>query len=478
MQNFTLGLFVLFLLTSCEEKKENFVFILVDDLGWTDLGYTGSSFYETPHIDALCNECIQFTQAYASASVCSPSRAAILTGKHPARLHITDWIPGNCPIDRRLIGPSILKELPLVEVTLAEKLQEHHYSTFFAGKWHLGDVGFFPEDQGFDINMGGHHKGSPPGGYYSPYQNPKLKDGPEGEYLTDRLTNESIAFLDTIKKPFFLFLAYYTVHTPVQANKEYIEKFRLKLTNLEDKEITHRDEGRGVTTLNQRNPAYASMLYALDANVGRLIDKLKAEGLYENTTIIFTSDNGGLSTLEKSGDRLAPTSVLPLRAGKGWLYEGGIRVPLLIKPSSYSSEARICREPVTGHDFYPTILSLAGISPDSSLLIDGLDLSPLLIDQKKVLDREELFWHYPHYHGSAWTPGASIRQGDWKLIEFYESDIVELYNLSDDISETNNLASVHPEKVTVLLNRLHALQQSMSADNARINPTYENLIEE
>ena len=467
------ALILIVLLSSCKEKRENFVFILVDDLGWTDLGYAGSTFYETPHIDDLSQESIQFTHAYASGSVCSPSRAAILTGKHPARLHITDWIPGNRPMNQKLLGPSILNELPLDELTLAEALQQHDYSTFFAGKWHLGDVGFFPENQGFDINLGGHHRGSPPGGYYTPYQNPKLTDGPEGEYLTDRLTDESIHFLENIgETPFFLYLAYYTVHTPIQPNKQYIEKFNKKLAGLENGEISHRDEGNGVTTLEQRNPAYASMLYALDVNVGQLIAKLKEEGLYENTTIIFTSDNGGLSTLTKNGERLAPTSVLPLRGGKGWLYEGGIRIPLLIKPSDYSGEARVCTEPVIGHDFYPTILSMAGIRPDSSLLFDGLDLSPILTDVNETLDREELFWHYPHYHGSAWTPGAAILQGDWKLIEFNESSTIELYNLSDDISETNNLASLYPEKTDALLSRLHALQQSMHASKATTNPDY------
>ena len=457
------------LFISCAEKKQNFVFILVDDLGWTDLGYSGSTFYETPNIDALSQESIQFSHAYASGSVCSPSRAAIMTGKHPARVNITDWIPGNAPKDEKLLGPENLDELPLEETTLAESLKANGYKTFFAGKWHLGSEGYLPENQGFETNIGGHHAGSPPGGYYTPYKNPKLSDGPEGEYLTDRLTNESINFLDTIgQNPFFLFLTYYSVQTPIQANKQYFDKFEKKLAELKSNEIAYREEGKGVTTLEQRNAAYASMLYSLDKNIGHLIDKLREKGLYENTTLVFTSDNGGLSTLSKDRNQKAPTAVLPLRAGKGWLYEGGIRIPLLIKPSNYTGEERISAEPVVGHDFYPTFLSLAGITTDLST-IDGVDLSPIL-NESKTLDRTELFWHYPHYHGSGWTPGAAILQGDWKLIEFYESGAVELYNLSEDISETHDLSLEYSEKVVALQNRLHDLQQSMNANTAALNP--------
>ena len=474
MRKTIVALSLLVLFYSCKNNEQNFVFILVDDLGWTDLGYSGSTFYETPNIDVLSNESIQFTNAYASGSVCSPSRASILTGKHPARLHITDWIPGSRPQNEKLIGPSIFNELSLEELTIAEELQKNGYSTFFAGKWHLGNEGFFPEDQGFEINKGGHHRGSPPGGYYSPYKNPKLSDGPEGEYLTDRLTDESIQFLDTIgETPFFLYLSYYTVHTPIQANKRYIDKFNEKRAALGIEKTAHKDEGKGVTTLDQYNPAYASMLYALDENIGRLIAKLKDQGLYENTTIVFTSDNGGLSTLTKKAERLAPTSVLPLRGGKGWLYEGGIRIPLLIKPSYYSGEARVSNEQVIGHDFYPTFLTIAGLDPDTTQQIDGLDLSPLLFENL-TLDRKELFWHYPHYHGSAWTPGAAIRQGDWKLIEFYESNTVELYNLSEDISESNDLSLELPDKTAELLTRLHELQKSMNASAATINPDYKS----
>jgi arylsulfatase A-like enzyme len=464
-----------FLYISCFKKQQqNFVFILVDDLGWTDLGYSGSTFYETPNIDALSRESIQFSHAYASGSVCSPSRASIMTGKHPARVNITDWIPGNAPENQILLGPKDLDELPLEEITLAESLKVNGYKTFFVGKWHLGGDGYFPENHGFETNIGGHHKGSPPGGYYTPYKNPKLTDGPDGEYLTDRLTNESINFLDTIEqKPFFLFLTYYSVHTPIQPNRQYIAKFEKKLDGIGDNEIAYKEEGNGITTLEQRNAAYASMLYALDKNIGRLIDKLKSQGLYDSTTLVFTSDNGGLSTFSKDRNRKAPTAVLPLRAGKGWLYEGGIRIPLLIKPSGYSGGARMSTEPVIGHDFYPTFLSLAGITTNSST-IDGVDLSPILYENE-TLDRNELFWHYPHYHGSGWTPGAALLQGDWKLIEFHETATVELYKLSEDISETNDLSLEYPQKVVVLQDRLHRLQRSMNANTATVNPAYNSI---
>lgn len=452
-------------------KKQNFVFILVDDMGWTDLGYSGSTFYETPNIDALSKSSIQFTDAYASASICSPTRASILTGKHPGRVNITDWIPGDDNQNKKLIGPMDLDALPLKEVTVAEVLKQNGYSTFFAGKWHLGDEGNLPTDQGFDVNIGGYHKGQPPGGYYVPYKNPYLADGPEGEYLTDRLTNESIKFLDTIKdKPFLLYLSYYTLHTPIQANTKYLDKFKQKLKTMDSLAPTDRKEGTAITKIVQRNPEYASMVYALDENVGRLIKKLKDEGLYENTTIIFTSDNGGLTTIEEGLNYDRPTSVLPLRAGKGWLYEGGIRVPLLIKPAYFNGTSKIVSEPVISHDFFPTILSLATITSEKNMKIDGVNLVPLFTGNQ--IARNEIFWHYPHYHSSGWTPGAAIRQGDWKLIEFYETEEVELYNLFEDLSETNNLASKYPERVTTLKQRLHEFQKSMNANKTILNTNF------
>lgn len=468
----SLLLLCLMSLISCKvAKKQNFVFILVDDMGWKDLGYSGSTFYETPNIDALSKNGIQFTNAYASSSVCSPTRASILTGKHPARLNITDWIPGDDNQDKKMIGPKDLDALPLKEATIAEILKQDGYSSFFAGKWHIGDKGFLPKDQGFDVNLGGYHVGQPPGGYYVPYKNPYLPDGPKGEYLTDRLTNESISFLDTIKKkPFLLYLSYYAVHTPIQANTKYLDKFRHKLETMDSFAPSDRREGSAITKIVQRNPEYASMVYALDENVGRLVKKLKEEGLYENTTIIFTSDNGGLTTIEEGLNYDRPTSVAPLRGGKGWLYEGGIRVPLLIKPAHYKGISSIVSEPVVSHDFFPTMLSLANITVEKNIVVDGLSLVPLFMGD--TIDRKEIFWHYPHYHASGWTPGAAIRQGDWKLISFYETGNVELYNLAEDISEKNNLASKYPERVSTLKQRLQELQESMNANAATLNKNF------
>ena len=468
---FSLMLLLFSLYVQAQDKQQNFVFILVDDLGWTDLGYMGSDFYESPHIDSLSKESFVFDNAYSSSSVCSPSRSAIMTGKHPARVNITDWIPGQDPKNRKLIGPSDLDALPLEELTIAEVLRENGYATFFAGKWHLGGEGFLPEDQGFDINRGGNHTGQPKGGYYSPYDNRQLEDGEEGEYLTDRLTNESLDYLHSIgDKPFFLFLPYYTVHTPIQPSKRHLERFEDKLKQL-DQAIEFKEERDSRTTCSQRNPKYASMVYALDENIGRLIDALKANGQYENTTIVFTSDNGGLSTLLSRYNYDAPTSVMPLRAGKGWLYEGGIRVPLLIKPANHDGEFRTISEPVIGHDFYPTILSLANIEPPKDRVLDGEDVS-LLFNASNGLGRKSIFWHYPHYHGSGWRPGAAIRVGDWKLIEFYESETVELYNLAEDISEQNDLSAIYPKKVRVLKRRLSRLQKSMQANAPVLNKDY------
>ncbi len=445
-----------------ETARKNVIIILVDDLGWKDLGCYGSSFYESPHIDKLAAQSHVFTNAYASNPVCSPTRAAILTGRHPSRIGITDWIPGSDPSDRQLKGPEDFNQLPLSEITIAERLKEEGYATFFAGKWHLGSTGYFPEDQGFDINMGGHHMGQPPGGYYAPYKNPKLTDRPEGEYLTDRLTDESIKFMEGHKEdPFLLYLSYYTVHTPIQASKRHIGKFQEKKKLMTDSLPRVKDEGSGRTVQNQYNDAYASMVYALDENVGRLLDKVAALGLNENTMIIFTSDNGGLSTLQNY-NYTAPTSVTPLRAGKGWAYEGGIRVPLIIKrPLENIQEQAYHHTPVVSTDLYPTIIEELGLSLTNKKDLDGRSLSMVLDDDSKEL-HEILFWDYPHYHGSGWTPGSAIRKGAYKLIHFYESDYYELYNVEEDISESHDLAKEQPEL-------LKSLIEDLSAERKRLN---------
>ena len=467
-------LFLIFLTISCSKSidKPNLLFIIVDDLGWTDVSYNGSDYYETHNIDALSLNSMLFYNAYAASPVCSPTRASIMTGKHNVRINITDWIPGleESPNynnkNKPLIGPKDLDELPLDEITIAEVLNDNGYKTFYSGKWHLGSKGHYPEDQGFDVNVGGFEKGSPMGGYYSPYKNPNLSDGPKGEYLTDRLTQETIDFIDSSddSKPFAAFLSFYNVHTPIQENKEFYDYYVEKLNGYDDKDPVTKKEGDAITRLNQRNAKYASMVHATDNNVGKIIKYLKKNELYDNTLIVFTSDNGGLTTQ----NRIAPTSVYPLRAGKGWLYEGGIKIPQLIKlPKQIFRE--IIYEPVVSYDLFPTILNTLDISYNIDN-IDGKDLNNLFL--KKEFKRDYIFWHFPHYHGSLWKPGSAIRNNQWKLVKFYEENTEELYNLYDDFSETNNLAEVYPEIVNKLSKKMDEIKMDLNANKNTVNNNY------
>ena len=465
-------LFFLFLSCSKPTDKPNLLFIIVDDLGWTDVSYNGSDFYETYNIDALSLNSMLFYNAYAASPVCSPTRASIMTGKHHARINITDWIPGleETPNynnkNKILIGPKDRNELPLDEITIAEVLKNNGYKTFYSGKWHLGSQGHYPEDQGFDINIGGFEKGSPMGGYYSPYKNPKLSDGPEGEYLTDRLTQETIDFIDNKdnSKPFAAFLSFYNVHTPIQENKEFYDYYLEKLKGYDDVEPQTKKEGDAMTLQNQRNAKYASMVHATDNNVGKIIKYLKKNELYDNTLIVFTSDNGGLSTQRK----IAPTSVSPLRAGKGWLYEGGIKIPQLMKlPKQVFRE--IIYEPVVSYDLFPTVLKSLNINYNSQTL-DGKDLTNLFV--KKEFDRDYIFWHFPHYHGSMWKPGSAIRNNQWKLLHFYEDNSQELYNLYEDFGESNNLADDYPEIVNKLSIKMDEIKIELNANTTTINKNY------
>lgn len=463
---------------SCEDeagRPPNFVVIVVDDLGWADVKSNFSeSFYDTPNVDALAARGIRFTQAYSANPVCSPTRAALITGMHPNRVNITDWLPGQDPRDKKLLGPQDGDALSLDEITMAELLGEAGYRSAFVGKWHLGEEEeFWPTGQGFDLNIGGWGAGAPrrvkgvSNGYYSPYGIPSLKDGPEGEYLTDRLTDESLRFLQENKdSPFLLYLSYYTVHTPIQAAEKHIEKYRGKRQALDLGEIPHKKEGEGWTKLVQEDADYASMVAAMDENVGRVMDELDKLGLRENTWVIFTSDNGGLSTLFQKN---APTANGPLRAGKGWCYEGGIRVPFIVAGPGIGQPGQVREELVVSMDVFQTVIFLAGVEQPKN---DGENLAPILTGEGK-LERDVLFWHFPHYHGSAWTPGSAIRQGDWKLVVFYEDDRAELYNLGTDPSETRDLAAGQPEK-TAELRRL--LEQKLEETNARYpmaNPGYE-----
>ena len=457
-------LILILLIFSCNEKtkRPNLVFIIADDLGWKDVGYMGSDFYETPNLDKLSDNSTVFNSAYSASPVCSPTRASIMTGKHHVRLNITDWIPGVDPKNRYLIGPEDIHQLPLDEVTIAEILESNGYSTMYSGKWHLGSEGFYPEDQGFTINKGGFEKGSPMGGYYSPYRNPKLSDGPNGEYLTDRLTDESIEFIDKrdVSKPFAVFLSFYNVHTPIQANLKHIDYYENKLKKYSDTTTLTSNEGEAISVLNQRNPNYASMVHSTDENIGRLISFLKEKNLYDNTLIIFTSDNGGLSTQA----RVAPTSTKPLRAGKGWLYEGGIRVPQLIKFVNQKNQHLIV-DPVVSYDLFTTVFKHLKLNHNLDEK-DGIDLS--ILSSKKI-ERDYILWHFPHYHSSLWKPGSAIRNGDWKLLKFYEENKLELYNLKNDLGEETDVSVKYPLIVKKLSNKMDEMLIEMDGKLPTIN---------
>ena len=465
------SIFIFICLTTTTARgsdQPNFLFFLVDDLGWADVGCNGSTFYQTPHIDSLATSGIRFTDGYAAASICSPTRASILTGRHPVRVNITDWIPGMSKTGK-FEKVEDRDNLALSEVTIAETLRDAGYQTFFAGKWHLGEAGHFPEDQGFSINIGGHERGSPPGGYYAPWRNPKLVAKHDGEYLTERLTEETISFINsqrTQDPPFFAYLSYYNVHTPIQPYKKRVGEYEEKLKGLKGEtpiieERNARSRGR------QDNAELASMVAAVDDSVGRILAKLDEWQLSDNTVVIFFSDNGGLCTRpassKKNGKGAAgPGCNLPLRAGKGWLYEGGIREAAIVRAPG-KAQGIVCNTPMVSTDFYPTILELAGLPLQPELHVDGRSLVPFLDTEPKEQAERELYWHYPHYHGSGWTPGGAIRKGDWKLIEFWEYDDVELSDLSNDIGEQNDLSTQHPEKVRELQLALDNWRTSIGA---------------
>lgn len=416
----------------------NIVLILIDDMGWKDLGVYGSDYYQTPQIDRFAQDGISFTNGYAACTVSSPTRASIMTGKYPARLHLTDWIEGWKFPDAKLRIPNWKMFLPLEEITMAEVFKSAGYATAHVGKWHLGeDKKYWPENQGFDINVGGWAKGSPnlnkkknsngPNGYFSPYGNPRLKDGPAGEYLTERLAEEACNFIEENEgRPFFLNLWFYNVHTPLMAKQEKVDKYQ----SLAD------------STRLQNNPVYAAMVEHVDDAVGKIINKLKQLDLYDNTIVVFTSDNGGL--IGKGPRKITNNS--PLRKGKGNMYEGGIRVPFIIKNLKQQFSGTTNDTPIMSIDLFPTLTELAGVKVEKSVSksFDGASLKPILVNNKKKLKPRSLYWHYPHYHSEGATPYSAVRQGDWKLVHIIESNTYELYNLKDDLSEDQNLAAIHP----------------------------------
>jgi arylsulfatase A-like enzyme len=456
--------------------RPNLIFILIDDMGWRDLSCCGSTFYETPNIDRLAAEGVRFTNAYAASPVCSPTRSSILTGRYPARTGVTNFIGGNAR--GLLLDAPYTWHLRLEEYSLARAMKDGGYNTWHVGKWHLGGEGFLPQDQGFDVNIGGCHMGHPHQGYFSPYDIPGLANGPDGEYLTDRLTDEAIKLIRLNEdKPFFLNMCYYSVHTPIQAKKDIVERFRTKARQmgLDKLEVMHegqtfpcqhKQDQKITRRILQSDPDYAAMIWSLDQNIGRLLAALEESGQTDNTAIVFTSDNGGLSTAEGS-----PTCNLPLAEGKGWMYDGGVREPLLIKWPGVTKAGTVSEVPVTSPDFYPTILEMAGLPPRPEQHCDGISLAGLLRDGTRP-DRQAIFWHYPHYGNQGGTPGSALRAGDWKLIEFFEDGRLELYNLSEDISEQHNLASAQPE----LTRELHALlinwREQVAAKIPQPNPDY------
>jgi len=459
-----------------EEQKPNILFIMVDDLGWADVGCNNpETFYETPNINRLADEGMRFTNAYAACPVCSPTRASIMTGKYPARLNTTDYFGAPQPetVDRHwtrdkpLLPAPYNDRMPLEETTLAEALKETGYATFFAGKWHLGPEGYWPEDQGFDVNKGGIQRGGPYGGkkYFSPYGNPRLEDGPDGEHLPDRLASETVKFiLEHNDQPILAYLSFYSVHTPLMAREDLKEKYINKRESVPPE--AWGQEGERKVRLVQNHAVYAGMVEAMDLAVGKVLTYLRESGLDKNTVVFFMSDNGGLSTSEGH-----PTSNLPLRAGKGWLYEGGIREPMIFKWPGKTKPGSICDVPVISTDFYPTILNIAGITSKPDQHKDGLSLVPLLKGRKSI-NRESLFWHYPHYGNQGGSPGSAIRMGDYKLIEFFEDHHVELYHLANDIGEKKNLADSIPEKANELLERLHSWQKETGARFPTPNPNH------
>ncbi|MEC7479004.1 MAG: sulfatase [Bacteroidota bacterium] len=431
-------------------EKPNIILIVADDLGWTDLSYMGSKYYETPNIDKLSQSGITFFNGYASSANCAPSRATMMSGKyHPSHgIYTVSPSARGLDITRKIIPVKNTENLDLEFFTIAEMLKNEGYINAHVGKWHLGEKGNYPMDQGFDVNIGGWESGGPKGGYFSPYSNPNLENGPEGEYLTDRLTNEAINFIDNNKEErFFLHLAYYSVHTPIQSKREYSNYFKNKSS----------DE-------NHNRPDYAGMIRSLDENIGKVLAKIEELNLSEETLIIFTSDNGGIRSISNQN---------PLRAGKGSYYEGGIRVPMIFSWKGKLETNKKSFERISNIDFYPTIKNIIG-HKNKNLKLDGLDLNPIF--RGKKLKERALFFHFPVYLEAynvqkddgkdplfRTRPGSVIIKGDWKLHHYFEDNELELYNLSDDMSESKNLSKINKEITTRLYNDLDVWRTSNNA---------------
>lgn len=449
--------------------QPNIVLILADDLGWSDLGGYGSDFHETPHLDRLAAEGVRFTSFYAAAPVCTPTRASIMTGQYPARLHTTVWFEAalDPPRDRRLIPPAAVANLSHGHVTLAEALRSVGYFTAHVGKWHLGDAAHYPETHGFDVNIGGTFWGAPATFFY-PYRGPwstgtelryvpGLPFGAEGEYLTDRLTTEAIGLMERAgDRPFFVHLAYHSVHTPIEARPEIVARYEKKV----DPDRQH------------HNPVYAAMIHSLDENVGRIRAALEERGVADRTVLVFASDNGGYINVNR-GRRVTDNG--PLRSGKGSLYEGGLRVPLIVRWSGVTPEGETSHRVALSNDLYPTLLEMAGATPEapSPAAEDAQSLVPFLRDPGRGDVRGPVFWHYPHYYFfPKTTPVSAVRDGDWKLIEFLEDGKLELYNLREDLGESRDLSGSHADKARELGRTLESWRVRVGAQMPTPNPTW------
>lgn len=473
-------------LSGQQNAKPNILIIYADDLGWKDLSCYGSTFYETPNLDRLAKEGIQFMRGYASAPVCSPSRASLMTGKYPVKTDVTDWLRGRQADGKarsyeKMLAKPITDQLALEEKTFAELALENGYRTFFAGKWHLGEQEqFWPEHQGFQTNKGGTSKGSPTGfkndstgAFFTPYLNPRLSDGPPGEYLTDRLTNECLSFLQQPQKePFVMVYSLYAVHNPLQAPRALVEKYQGKQRqlNLQPDQLFQKNEawmqfepGWKERTV-QSHPVYAAMLENMDYNIGRILNQLAASGLAENTLVIFTSDNGGLSTAEGS-----PTTNAPLRAGKGWLYEGGIRVPVIMRWPARIKAGQVSDLPVNTVDFYPTFAKAMNASTTKG--VDGENLLSLL-EKPEQAKKRILYWHYPHYSNQGGKPGSAILQYPHKLIYNHEDQSIELYDLIQDVGETQDLTKAKQALARKLKAKLQRWLRGVNAKFPDQNPGY------
>lgn len=445
-----------------DSARPNVLVFLVDDLGYMDIGANNPEcFYETPNIDRLAASGMRFTDGYAANPVCSPTRYSLMTGKYPSRVDATNFFSGRR--GGKFACAPLNDKMPAEEITIAEALKKQGYATFFAGKWHLGpSEEFYPQNQGFDVNIGGYHRGGPYTGkrYFAPFENPEIKvESPAGDHLPDRLAREAASFIDSHRdKPFLAYLSFYSVHTPLIGRPDLVKKYQEKAAAIVGEEFGSEeqifgDKERKVRIL-QKHAVYAAMVEAMDQAVGKVLKQLDDSGVADNTIVVFTSDNGGLSTSEG-----LPTSNLPLRGGKGWVYEGGIREPWIVRYPGVTKAGAVNEEPICSIDLLPTVVAAAGGTIDH--VVDGVDLKPTL--QGQTLGDRSLYWHYPHYSNQGGIPAGAIREGDFKLVERYEDGRVHLYNLKDDIGEQKDLAADNPKLVDEMRERLHAWYKTVDA---------------